>query len=243
MRTFGLIGKSLAHSFSSKYFEEKFLKEGITDVQYLNFELKNISDFTQLTEENKLSGLNVTIPYKESIIPFLDELNEEAKAIGAVNTICFKNKKLIGYNTDYLGFMSSIQPILKGRNKAIVLGNGGAAKAIKYALHQLNIEYKIIHRNTSFTSLDEKEQIYSYYNIIINTTPIGSYPETNDFPKIPYKYLNKNHLLFDLIYNPNETKFLTYGKTKNAETKNGLQMLQIQAEESWNIWNQQVVKY
>ena len=243
MRTFGLIGKSLAHSFSSKYFAEKFLKEGISDAQYLNFELKSISDFQQLIEKNKLSGLNVTIPYKESIIPFLDELNKEAKAIGAVNTICFRNKKLIGYNTDYLGFMNSIQPILKGRNKAIILGNGGAAKAIKYALHELNIEYTIIHRNTSFTSLDTKEQIYSYYNIIINTTPIGSYPDTSDFPKIPYKYLNENHLLFDLIYNPHETKFLTYGKSKNAQTKNGLQMLQIQAEESWNIWNQQVVKY
>jgi len=237
MRTFGLIGKSLAHSFSAQYFSEKFLKEGITDTQYLNFELKDISEFKQLIAKRKLSGLNVTIPYKESIIPFLDELNEEAKVIGAVNTIRFYNGKLIGYNTDYLGFTSSIQPLLGDRKKAIILGDGGAAKAIKYALKRLGIKYKTANRNTSFDYSDITKQITDYYTIIINTTPLGSYPNTSDFPKIPYKYLNKNYLLFDLIYNPNETKFLAYGKAKNAQTKNGLEMLQIQAEESWNIWN------
>ena len=237
MRTFGLIGKSLEHSFSSQYFNEKFFKEGITDTQYLNFELKHISEFTELIKTHKLSGLNVTIPYKESIIPFLDELNEEAKEIGAVNTIQFSNGKTIGHNTDHIGFTNSIQPLLEGRNKAIILGDGGAAKAIKYALKKLNIEYKTINRNTSFDYLDITKQITGYYTIIINTTPVGSYPNINNFPKIPYEYLNQNYLLFDLIYNPNETKFLAYGKAKNAQTKNGLEMLQLQAEESWNIWN------
>ena len=237
MRTFGLIGKSLEHSFSSQYFNEKFFKEGITDTQYLNFELKDISEFTELIKTHKLSGLNITIPYKESIIPFLDELNEEAKEIGAVNTIQFSNGKTIGHNTDHIGFTNSIQPLLEDRNKAIILGDGGAAKAIKYALKKLNIEYKTINRNTSFDYLDITKQITGYYTIIINTTPVGSYPNINDFPKIPYEYLNQNYLLFDLIYNPNETKFLAYGKAKNAQTKNGLEMLQLQAEESWNIWN------
>ena len=237
MRTFGLIGKSLEHSFSSQYFNEKFFKEGITDTQYLNFELKHISEFTELIKTHKISGLNVTIPYKESIIPFLDELNEEAQEIGAVNTIQFSNGKTIGHNTDHIGFTNSIQPLLEGRNKAIILGDGGAAKAIKYALKKLNIEYKTINRNTSFDYLDITKQITGYYTIIINTTPVGSYPNINDFPKIPYEYLNQNYLLFDLIYNPNETKFLAYGKAKNAQTKNGLEMLQLQAEESWNIWN------
>ena len=237
MRTFGLIGKSLEHSFSSQYFNEKFFKEGITDTQYLNFELKHISEFTELIKTHKLSGLNVTIPYKESIIPFLDELNEEAQEIGAVNTIQFSNGKTIGHNTDHIGFTNSIQPLLEGRNKAIILGDGGAAKAIKYALKKLNIEYKTINRNTSFDYLDITKQITGYYTIIINTTPVGSYPNINNFPKIPYEYLNQNYLLFDLIYNPNETKFLAYGKAKNAQTKNGLEMLQLQAEESWNIWN------
>ena len=237
MRTFGLIGKSLEHSFSSQYFNEKFFKEGITDTQYLNFELKDISEFTELIKTHKLSGLNITIPYKESIIPFLDELNEEAKEIGAVNTIQFSNGKTIGHNTDHIGFTNSIQPLLEDRNKAIILGDGGAAKAIKYALKKLNIEYKTINRNTSFDYLDITKQITGYYTIIINTTPVGSYPNINNFPKIPYEYLNQNYLLFDLIYNPNETKFLAYGKAKNAQTKNGLEMLQLQAEESWNIWN------
>ena len=237
MKTFGLIGRSLVHSFSAQYFSKKFLKEGITDTQYLNFELQDILEFKLLIEKNKLSGLNVTIPYKESIIPFLDELSKEAKIIGAVNTIRFINEKLIGYNTDYIGFTNSIKPLLKDRNKAIILGDGGAAKAIKYALKKLKIEYETVSRNSLFDCLDITNQTPNYYNIIINTTPLGSYPNTSDFPKIPYDYLNENYLLFDLIYNPNETKFLTYGKAKNAQIKNGLEMLKIQAEESWNIWN------
>ncbi len=243
MKTFGIIGKSLAHSFSARYFSDKFSKEDITNSKYLNFEIKDISEFKQLIKKNKLSGLNVTIPYKESIIPFLDELSKEAEVIGAVNTIRFKGGKLIGYNTDYIGFTNSIKPLLEGRRKAVILGDGGAAKAIKYALTKLGIEYKTVNRNTSLNYIDLTIEITDYYTIIINTTPLGSYPEVSNFPKIPYKYLNEKHLLFDLTYNPKETKFLTFGKERKAKTKNGLEMLKIQAEESWKIWNLKVSKY
>ena len=236
MRTFGLLGKSLLHSFSVSYFNEKFYKEGV-DAEYLSFELENIQDFKTLINEKQLSGLNVTIPYKESIIPFLDELSNEAKIIGAVNTIQFINGKTIGHNTDFIGFSNSIKPLLDGRKSALILGDGGAAKAVKYALGLLNIDFKTVNRNTSFDYLDITLQTAEFYDIIINTTPLGTHPNTIEFPKIPYENLNSNNLLFDLIYNPSETKFLKYGKAKGATIKNGLEMLQIQAEESWNIWN------
>jgi len=237
MRTFGLIGKTLSHSFSEGYFNEKFLKEDINDAEYIHFELKNISQFTDLISKMKFSGLNVTIPYKESVIPFLDELTPQAKAIGAVNTIQFKDNKLIGHNTDTIGFSQSIYPFLNERNKALILGNGGASKAIQYALKTLNIEYKIVSRKSSFDYSDISSEIVGYYDIIINTTPLGTYPKIANFPQIPYKELNENHLLFDLIYNPIESTFLRFGKTKNCSIKNGLEMLEIQAESSWNIWN------
>ena len=236
MRTFGLLGKSLEHSFSASYFNEKFYKEGV-DAEYLSFELENIQDFKTLINEKQLSGLNVTIPYKESIIPFLDELSNEAKIIGAVNTVQFINGKTIGHNTDFIGFSNSIKPLLEGRKSALILGNGGAAKAVKYALDLLNIEFKTVNRESSFNYSDVSAQTTEYYNIIINATPLGTYPDTIEFPKIPYEDLNSTHLLFDLIYNPSETTFLKYGKAKGATIKNGLEMLQIQAEESWNIWN------
>jgi shikimate dehydrogenase len=236
MKTFGLIGKDLSHSFSAKYFNEKFFKEEI-DAQYLNFELNNISEFPTLIRKQKLSGINITIPYKESIIPFLDKLSNEAKEIGAVNTVEFIDGKLAGHNTDIIGFTQSIIPILESRNKALILGSGGAAKAVELALRKLNIKYKTVSRNSSFDYQDITKQDTVSHNIIINTTPLGTNPRINDFPKIPYNYLNKNHLLFDLIYNPPETKFLKYGKAKKSTIKNGLEMLQIQAETSWNIWN------
>jgi shikimate dehydrogenase len=237
MRTFGLIGKTLSHSFSEGYFNEKFHKEDINDAEYKNFELNNISEFTALISKIKHSGLNVTTPYKESIIPFLDELTPHAKAIGAVNTIQFKDNKLIGHNTDTIGFSQSIYPLLNERNKALVLGNGGASKAIQYALKTLNIEYKIVSRKSSFDYSDISSKSIGYYDIIINTTPLGTYPEIADFPQIPYKELNENHLLFDVIYNPTESAFLRFGKTRNCSIKNGLEMLEIQAESSWSIWN------
>ena len=183
------------------------------------------------------SGLNVTIPYKESVIPFLDELTPQAKTIGAVNTIEFKDNKLIGHNTDTIGFSKSIYPIINGRNKALILGDGGASKAIKYALKILNIEHKIVSRKSLFDYSDISSKSIGYYDIIINTTPLGTYPKTADFPQIPYKELNESHLLFDLIYNPIESTFLRFGKTRNCSIKNGLEMLEIQAESSWNSWN------
>ncbi|MDB9809267.1 shikimate dehydrogenase [Flavobacteriales bacterium] len=237
MSIFGLIGKTLSHSFSEGYFNDKFHKEDINDAEYKNFELNNISEFTDLISKIKLSGLNVTTPYKESIIPFLDELTPHANAIGAVNTIQFKDNKLIGHNTDTIGFLQSIYPLLNKRNKALILGNGGASKAIQYVLKKLNIEYKIVSRKSSFDYLDISSESIGYYDIIINTTPLGTHPKIADFPQIPYKELNENHLLFDVIYNPTESAFLRFGKTKNCSIKNGLEMLEIQAESSWNIWN------
>ena len=237
MKTFGLIGKSLSHSFSSSYFNEKFFKEENTNTKYLNFELNDISEFPQLIKKQNLSGLNVTLPYKESIIPFLDELSENAKSIGAVNTIQIANGKLIGHNTDIIGFKQSITPLLAGRNTALILGDGGAAKAVKFVFNQLNISYKTINRNNSFDYSDITLQLIDFNTIIINTTPLGMIPEIKNYPKIPYELLTEKHLLFDLIYNPNETLFLKYGRVNKACTKNGLEMLQIQAETSWNIWN------
>ena len=237
MRIFGLIGKTLSHTFSERYFNEKFHKKDINDAEYKNFELKSIDDFQRLIAENKLSGLNVTIPYKESIIPFLDNLTDDAKNIGAVNTIQFINGKTIGHNTDWIGFSKSIKPLLGDKKKALILGNGGGAKSIKFALNKLNIKHKTVSRNTSFDYLDITNKTTDYYTIIINTTPLGTHPKILEFPKINYTDLNSKNLLFDLIYNPNESRFLQYGKAKGSEIKNGLEMLQIQAEESWDIWN------
>ena len=237
MKTFGLIGKNLSHSFSSSYFNEKFLKEKITNTKYLNFELNDISEFPQLIKKQNLSGLNITLPYKESIIPFLDELSEDAKRIGSVNTIEISNRKLIGHNTDVIGFKQSITPLLSGRNTALILGDGGAAKAVKFVFNQLNISHKTINRNSSFDYSDITSEIINFNTIIVNTTPLGMIPKIKNYPQIPYELLTEKHLLFDLIYNPKETLFLKYGRANKACTKNGLEMLQIQAETSWNIWN------
>ena len=237
MKIYGLIGKNLSHSFSTTYFKEKILKEKITDTEYLNFELEDITDFPQLIATKNISGLNITIPYKESIIPYLDALTEDAKAIGAVNTIEFKSNKLIGHNTDVIGFSKSITPILKGRKKALILGSGGGAKAVNHVLKKLNIDCKTVSRNSLFDYSDITAQITGYYDLIINTTPLGMFPNTESYPKILYEALTESHLLFDLIYNPSETLFLKYGKANKSCVKNGLEMLQIQAETSWNIWN------
>ena len=237
MKTFGLIGKSLSHSFSSSYFNEKFFKERITNTKYLNFELNDISEFPQLIKKQNLSGVNVTLPYKESIIPFLDELSENAKRIGSVNTIKISNGKLVGHNTDVIGFKQSVIPLLSGRNTALILGDGGAAKAVKFVFNQLNISHKTINRNSSFDYSDITSEIIDFNTIIVNTTPLGMIPEIKNYPQIPYELLTEKHLLFDLIYNPKETLFLKYGRANKACTKNGLEMLQIQAETSWKIWN------
>lgn len=237
MRNFGLIGENLNHSFSASYFKEKFIKENIHNAKYKNFEINNISEFHKILKKENLAGLNITIPYKESILPFLDELSEDAKNIGAVNTIEFKDSKLIGHNTDIIGFKKSIQPILKGRNSALILGSGGASKAIKLALNQLNISSKIVSRNSSFDYIDITPQNIGKYSIIINTTPLGMFPKSNTLPNIPYQELSNKNLLFDLNYNPAETLFLKFGRKQKTITKNGLEMLHIQANSSWEIWN------
>ncbi|MCQ2208861.1 MAG: shikimate dehydrogenase [Paludibacteraceae bacterium] len=244
MRNFGLIGKTLQHSFSKQFFTEKFKNENI-QAQYDLFELNDINEFSHLTKEIEFSGLNVTIPYKEQIIPFLDEIDPTAKAIGAVNTIkfCHSNgtQSLCGYNTDIIGFTDSLLPDLKPyHKKALILGTGGASKAIQYSLQQLGID-------TIFVSRTKKEDILCYEDInkdilsdhllIINCSPAGMFPNIDSAPNIPYNLLTNKHYLFDLVYNPENTLFCQLGKEHGAITKNGLDMLYGQAVASWKIWN------
>jgi shikimate dehydrogenase len=247
MRFFGLIGKSLEHSFSPIYFKEKFEKEGIKDCFYNLYPLKIIDEFNQLISDfSELSGLNVTIPYKKDIIPFLDEIDENAKEIGAVNTIKFEwvnNKlKLFGYNTDYLGFIDSLKPLLsKNHTSALVLGTGGSSNAIKYALKKMGIDYKQVSRNPQTDQIlsysDLTSEIITKHRIIINSTPLGMYPNISQFPEIPYEAITDDHLLYDLIYNPKQTEFLGRGMVQGAQIKNGFEMLIMQAEFSWKVWN------
>jgi shikimate dehydrogenase len=241
MKTVGLVGKSLSHSFSSQYFSEKFYKENITNCQYLNFEIDDISNVKKLISENDILGLNITVPYKTSIIPFLDGVSDESKEINAVNAVKVVNGKLYGFNTDVIGFKKSISPILDNRKTALVLGNGGSSKSVQYVLNNLDINFKVISRNTKLDYQHVDKEIMETTDVIINCTPLGMYPETESYPKIPYDFLNSKHLLFDLVYNPKQSKFLTFGLAKNCIVKNGLEMLHIQAEESWNIWNNNVV--
>ena len=246
MRFFGLIGKSLEHSFSPVYFKEKFEKEGIDDSYYQLFPLKTVDEFNQLISDfSELTGVNVTIPYKQSVIQFLDEIDIHAKQIGAVNTIKFERNnqklKLKGYNTDYLGFIDSLKPYLKDHHKsALILGSGGSSVAVAYALKQLGINYITVSRNPvkevmTYNSLTD--EILSEFKLIINTTPLGMYPDIETYPKIPYSAITKDHILFDLIYNPTKTVFLKKGEEKGATIINGSKMLISQAEYAWKIWN------
>lgn len=241
MNTYGLIGNPVEHSFSESYFTEKFEKEGI-DAQYKLFNLQNISRFQSLLKkEKKLKGLNVTIPYKEKIIPYLDRVEEQAKKIGAVNTIKFENGKLIGYNTDSFGFLKSLFPIIeKHHSHALVLGTGGAAKAVAQALVSMGIEYKMVSRNPSEKQLDYAdvtEELLAEYLLIVNCTPLGTYPNVEESPDIPYTGLTKKHMLYDLTYNPVVTQFLAQGQMHGCKIFNGQKMLEYQAERSWDIWN------
>lgn len=242
MKIYGLIGKSLEHSFSPKFFAEKFKKEGIKDSVYRSFPLQQIEDFNQLLHtENNLAGLNVTIPYKTQIIPFLDELSPQAAAIGAVNVIQFKNNQLIGHNTDVYGFQMSLERHLnleQRQSKALVLGTGGASKAVVYALESLKIPCKLVSRNSNSncTYQDLNTDLLKEYLILINTTPLGMFPNIETCPPIPYETIGDKHLLFDLVYNPLETVFLTEGKKRGATIVNGLEMLHLQAEKAWAIW-------
>ncbi len=243
MRKFGLIGKNISYSFSKTYFADKFEKEEINDASYENFDLQSIKEFQDIFKHHpEIAGLNVTIPYKEVVIPYLDKLSRNAKAIGAVNTIRITKKgKLKGYNTDCYGFKNSIKPFLKNHHKkALILGTGGASKAIAFTLNELKIDYKYVSRTKTqdnFTYDELDESIIKQYHIIINCSPVGTHPSIDECLKIPYKALTNQHLLFDLIYNPSETLFLKQGKQKGAKTCNGLKMLELQAEKAWKIWN------
>ena len=239
MRKFGLIGFPLTHTFSESYFQNKFFKEGINNCQYQNYTMKDVKSVMSLLKKENLRGFNITIPYKETIISFLDELSSEACTIGAVNTVVRKNEKWIGHNTDWIGFYKSIKPLLQMHHKkALVLGSGGASKAIVYAFNKLGIEPLIISRKEEYTNYSEiTNNLLEDHLIIVNCTPLGTYPKTDEYPPIPYETLSKKHLLYDLIYNPSESRFLTYGKANKANIKNGLEMLQRQAEASWDIWN------
>ena len=236
-KTYGLIGKNIDYSFSVKYFGQKFNDEKIIDSEYVNFDLREIEDFNNL-EILKINGLNVTIPYKEKIITYLDEVDKAARIIGAVNTIAKKDNKLIGYNTDYIGFIESFKNNLNFKN-ALILGTGGASKAIQYALNIKNINFDIGSRknNKKYISYDLINKKIKDYDLIINTTPLGTFPDVSKKPKINYKLINANHFCYDLIYNPEKTSFLKECERKGARIMNGLEMLKSQAEESWIIWN------
>ena len=243
MRKFGLIGKNISYSFSRGYFNNKFESESIKNVSYQNFDLDSLKKFKSIFNDHpEIAGLNVTIPYKENIIEYLDSLSKSAKNIGAVNTIKFTKKgKLKGYNTDYYGFKRSLEPLLQNQHKkALILGTGGASKAVAFTLEKLHISYTYVSRNKSSDNLiynELDESIIKENLVIINCTPLGTHPNINDCPNIPYDAITKNHILFDLIYNPEETLFLKYGKQKGCIISNGLKMLELQAEKSWEIWN------
>lgn len=217
----------------------------LTNHKYVNFDIENIEDFLEIVSKYKksLKGCNVTIPYKESIFNYLDEIDRTASEIGAVNTIKFSSDgKLVGYNTDVVGFEKSLIPLLKTHHtKALILGTGGASKAVAYVLKKIDIDYFKVSRNPKdnlvLTYADISNQLLNEYSLIINCSPLGTYPNINEKPMIPYQFLTSKHLLYDLIYNPVETAFLIEGKKRGTQVKNGLEMLELQAEESWRIWN------
>lgn len=245
MRQYGLLGKSLSHSFSKPYFEEKFKINDLKDHSYDNFEIDNIEKIVQLVKDNPdLLGFNVTIPFKESIIPYLNSLDKDAESIGSINTVVVnkKDSSLKGFNTDFIGFKHSIKPFLELQHThALVFGNGGSSKAITYSLNQLGIKYFVVSRSPkqsneiSYNDLDKHS--ISRYKLLINTTPLGMFPDEDMCIDVPFKGISDQHLVYDLIYNPSETLFLKKAKQEGANCMNGLDMLQLQAEASWKIWN------
>lgn len=248
MKTFGLIGHRLGYSFSQKYFTEKFVQENLPEHEYLNFELDSIDEFPGVFERGKeICGLNCTIPYKQQIMQFLDEIDTEAAQIGAVNTVKINwkdgQRTLKGFNTDVYGFEKSLQPMLEKKHvKALILGTGGASKAIKHVLNKLGISYLSASiEDTLFENEIRYNQINAEllkeYLVVIHATPIGTFPNVDSCPDIPYQFLTSDHVLFDLVYNPEETLFLKKGKAQGAKTKNGLEMLHLQAIRAWEIWN------
>lgn len=246
MELYGLIGKKLGHSFSPGYFHEKFKKLDL-HADYKLFEIEKIELLQDLISKySSLNGFNVTVPYKQEIIRFMDFLSEEAQKTNAVNTVKISRDSgktmLLGYNTDILGFEYALQPLIQGRSglKATVLGNGGSAGSVCYVLDKLKIDYLIVSRKPAAPNhihyFDIDNFILNQYHLIVNTSPLGMFPAVDEFPDIPYKFLTADHILFDLIYNPEETLFLSKGKLKGATTSNGLTMLKIQADEAWKIW-------
>ena len=248
MKTYGLIGRKLGHSFSKSFFTEKFEKENLAECEYLNFEIEDISGFPGIFNLGKnICGLNCTIPYKQDIIDYLDEIDPEAAMIGAVNTVKIFEKQgkriLKGYNTDVFGFEHSLRPLLKDKHKkALILGTGGASRSVKYLFDKMGIAYLSA---TTKDKIGKKELTYDKITksvmddhlIIVNTTPLGMYPKNDTYPYIPYNLITPDHILYDLVYNPEETLFLQKGKEQGAKTKNGLEMLHLQALRAWEIWN------
>lgn len=246
MRTFGLIGFPLTSSFSKQYFADKFKQEHITDCKYELHPIPQAREILDLIEADPLlCGLNVTIPHKVSVLPYLSELDDASEKIGAVNCISIdqsgEKPYLKGHNTDVYGFEESLKPLLKPHHtKALIFGDGGAAKAVKYVLNQLNIPFISVVRNAQPDAVlysSVTKEVLQEYTILVNTTPLGMFPNVDSFPPIPYQHLNEQHLAYDLVYNPEETQFLTKSKEQGATIKNGLEMLHLQAERSWDIWN------
>jgi shikimate dehydrogenase len=242
-KRFGLLGRNISYSFSKGYFTEKFSTENLTECSYENFDIQDINDFPEIIKANRdLKGLNVTIPYKETIMPFLDELSERATKIGAVNVIKItKEGKLKGYNSDYYGFKKALEPLLLPHHKkALILGTGGASKGVAYALEELGIQHTFVSRKPAENAIDYSQitaEVFNENHIIINSTPLGTSPKTDEFPDIPYHFFTNSHIAFDLIYNPAETQFLKKAKAEGAIVKNGMEMLVFQAEKAWEIWN------
>ena len=240
-KQFGLIGKNIEYSFSRKFFSEKFSSDNkYSNYDYTNYDIESIHDLNNVFNSKNLCGLNVTIPYKEKIISFLDKISDEAEQIGAVNTICFENGSKVGYNTDIFGFTESLKMNkIDNIDSALILGTGGAAKTIIYFCNKNNIPFNVVSRQESNLNLsynELNEDIFKKRVLIVNCTPLGTYPDIKRCPKLPYELINKENILFDLVYNPSETLFMKKGKEIGCKTLNGYQMLRLQAEKSWEIW-------
>ncbi|MFL2576842.1 MAG: shikimate dehydrogenase family protein [Flavobacteriales bacterium] len=235
-KNYGLIGTNLKHSFSKDYFERKFKSLNYKNHYYKNFEINNLNSLRELISKNNLSGLNVTIPFKEQILKYVDDLDDSAEKIGSINTLKVNKNKITGFNTDADGFEKSFNPLIENRNGAIILGNGGASKAVQYVLTKNKIKFKVISRSgeIKYENLSNLDIVKNL--IIINATPLGMYPDVQSFPKIPYNLLSEKHLVYDLVYNPKETVFLQKARKQKCKVTNGYQMLLNQADLSWKIW-------
>lgn len=235
-KNYGLIGTKLKHSFSKDYFEKKFKSLNYKNHYYKNFEINNLNSLRELISKNNLSGLNVTIPFKEQILNYVDDLDDSAEKIGSINTLKVNKNKITGFNTDADGFEKSFKPLIENRKSAIILGNGGASKAVQYVLTKNKINFKVISRSgeIKYENLSNLDIVKNL--IIINATPLGMYPDVHSFPKIPYNLLSEKHLVYDLVYNPKETVFLQKARKQKCKVTNGYQMLLNQADLSWKIW-------